>query len=1358
MEKVFEVPIVREKCEVYSESAGAISVIVNDWINSRLSIVPNIWSESKQRNSSNRNFIEGNKVELDSLTDQILRIISHRRHSYRSKQDIREILSGERETVFQRLLKNEPIKFVYLYNGGYRASYSERIDELVFVPDQTELLLVYQISLLQKSISEIYPPGIEFVIVVNNGVAFWVNDIPLTNTSSYSSKLRDLIKLHGASERIEVLVQSEMLSFNSFFDFSELARHDELLNFENVSQVQHRIVERFLGRNCSEQEAAIRLKNYSIAEGDWSKTLSDFYHNEKVIFMRQIAHQGMLSFRPFPGGAARIQNGTFGFSYNNGILNPKLITSETIKKDHLSNVNWTANYFPSEGENANKKNEFVGLKWNESEFDSKAIGSTGLSLFQNLKQVTLNYPYHIAVVENGQEFTFAQLYKRVHEIASFLNSLPDLSNSRTIALVQSLTLDYVASWFACNLVGKVILLLESDIPLKRVVELCKISECDLILADNSTFESIKELLSFKIIVAPQSIVLNHEDFYCNYKKLNENDCRIENSNYKTKFSNELHADDLAVIFPTSGSTGNPKLIAYSSRTMQVKVQSSIQLMKVNSTMRVVIAGNHGNFGFMHHALVFLFSAGTLCLHRIKENGFSSLVESIVRDNARNIRFTPSLFRIFAKLSSSKSALKMLDAVRFSGEPLLKNDLLLAKQVLREDCLIQNVYGSTESSLFIWNSREMDIFDDFPTVPIGKVYPMNQYAIIPIEGNNSNLSEGELVIKSAFHALGDYKSGLIDPSRFEIENELSQEKIYRTGDVVSQKENGLLIHLGRLERMVKIRGNRVFLSEVENHLSTISVVTNAAVVENIIDGNSELQGFITAKNNAVTSGQIRVLLMEKLPEYMVPKNIVVLEDFPLLRSGKVDYSKLRTMSCEKSSDDSFYNKIEGADLAQLARLWDSVLFPGAHSKSSDFLSLGGNSMSLMILATDIERVFNKVLPLEEFRKDSTFKGLCGLIGMISISDGLNNKRQEKIEFKMIWESSGHSKGVVLIMPGIGGWAPSYSIIQSQWFADYDVWSADYIIGKQGQTMRENNRWWKAANQIALEIRDGRVPQPKIYYGFSFGGGLAWIVSRLLSNYALQPDLLVLVDSAPLHRTKQFHHKELAELLRQTADKPFPPSLLILRALLPRKIIGRSSDLWQGEDRIGAILYVPTIDHIEMSRNDVLQSLKNSVYQFLRGEKPENQNYSDSLYQGIPGFKIYRALVGNDEVEIDKLLNDADQLKRNEIITIIFVLFSNNHTESALKLLEYALKKWPNNKLFHFLQRRKNRKRGQIVISQRPKYFPLILFNAESALSNYKNTDSKSSSIFTYRFLFFWDLVIVFFVTSYWEVRVYFSSRK
>jgi hypothetical protein len=317
--------------EGYSKADEECAASISDWINTRIVSIREVWSQSP---STSKKIISPNPSDR---ADEIAKILTQRVFNFQSKINSSPLLPKVRQNLVKQLSKGTPIKFFLLFNGGYRASsFTDKLS-LIFDPDQTELMLLYQISLLNKKICSLHDPGIDFTIVVNNGVAHWVNNIPLVATENYAKKLREIIDSLGAASSIRVLVQTELEGYDPEFSF-EPFEPDSL-----VSEKEHKIVERFLGRSCSQEEAKYRSALYTLAEEKWGEEISSIATENDALMLRQVAHPDMFPFRPFPGGAIRIQNGSFGFQHLNNKLTPKLITSENAKK---YGVKWVPYSFP----------------------------------------------------------------------------------------------------------------------------------------------------------------------------------------------------------------------------------------------------------------------------------------------------------------------------------------------------------------------------------------------------------------------------------------------------------------------------------------------------------------------------------------------------------------------------------------------------------------------------------------------------------------------------------------------------------------------------------------------------------------------------------------------------------------------------------------------------------------------------------------------------------------------------------------------------------------------------------------------------------------------------------------------------
>lgn len=300
--------------------------IVTKWINTHCEVIRSVYSKSSLQQEVL------NSASPEDTVDQILKILIHRTFNYQSKKNLHKIINNVKQKLLKHIKKRERIKIFLLYNGGYRSSFIRHQNSLIFEPDQTELMLLYQIALLNNKINAVYNYGIEFNIVVNNGVAKWVNDISIELTEHYANQIRKMIMSFGAENSMRVLLQSELR------DFSPDLSIDPLVPKASVTDQEHLIVERFLGKPCSKKEAEYYSALYILGETKWAEDLAPIIHAKNGIVMRQVGHPEMLSFRSFPGGAIRIQNGTLGFQYINEKLRPKLFTSkfkEELKVDYI---------------------------------------------------------------------------------------------------------------------------------------------------------------------------------------------------------------------------------------------------------------------------------------------------------------------------------------------------------------------------------------------------------------------------------------------------------------------------------------------------------------------------------------------------------------------------------------------------------------------------------------------------------------------------------------------------------------------------------------------------------------------------------------------------------------------------------------------------------------------------------------------------------------------------------------------------------------------------------------------------------------------------------------------------------------
>ena len=810
--------------------------------------------------------------------------------------------------------------------------------------------------------------------------------------------------------------------------------------------------------------------------------------------------------------------------------------------------------------------------WHASAFVPPDHGTVARTLAATLADVAAAWPDAPAVIDRGTVVRFADLTRRVGGLAAQIAAAtPD---DGPVALLQTIGIDVVAAWFACALAGRPFLLLEPGNPPERNRALMARAGVTTLLCD-ATFDPA-------IVAGRKDIVVLRPDG------------RLS----PMAHDNGLDCDAPAMIFPTSGSGGEPKLITYSARTLQTKVQASIALMGATPGDRVLIAGSHSNYGFLHHAMVFLLSGGTLCLADLASGGLTDTFETIVAHDVRNVRFTPSLFRVAARHAAGLAALQKLDAVRFSGEPLMAADLELARKTLAPGCRIQNVYGSTESGLFVWTDDHSRPVPSH-TVPIGQIYPLWEFAILDEDGSPVPAGDlGELTIASPHHALGDWHAGTLDGTRFPPDSRGNQRRIYCTGDIVRLGQDGHLTLVGRKDRLVKINGMRVSLDEIEAHLRAMPGCTQAAVLEVAGGSGKRLAAFLTGNRDTPEAGDALAWLGARLPRHMIPAPIRWLAEMPLLPGGKIDRKALlASLPIAGDAGDTIDpgEIIDTGDpYADLTAIWRRLLKLPDFDRDAEFFGLGGDSLLMLQMQLAVEKRFDRSFPIEGFLAQPTMRGLATLLGLATLAGMAQPTRQDPelaTRFRRVRPASGLRHGTVICMPGLGGAATAELLAKSRMFARHDLWACDVRISEG--TLLHDQRWLTAAIAAARKIEQGDVPRPDILVGYSIGGYLAWLVARLLDQSRHRPARVVTIDTKPMHRDPKHQSAELDALLEQTRHADI--DMLAFRRNIPAPFVpaGGPPIVWLPEDGNVITIPVETLEHLDMIKSAVLDRIADAV---------------------------------------------------------------------------------------------------------------------------------------------------------------------
>lgn len=260
-------------------------------------------------------------------------------------------------------------------------------------------------------------------------------------------------------------------------------------------------------------------------------------------------------------------------------------------------------------------------------------------------------------------------------------------------------------------------------------------------------------------------------------------------------------------------------------------------------------------------------------------------------------------------------------------------------------MLVNGYGATEVSFVLQNHVTYDAAvagTRSGVLPIGRPLPGMLVSLVGPDGTE-RVGEGEVAVVSDY--LADYWDDPEESAR-RFDTDLQGRRRYRTGDLVRALPDGLLLGLGRRDRQVKVRGNRVEPAEVEAVLRSLPHVENAAVVAvTAPDGEDrQLRAFVVPSGVARPDvAAVRAEVGELLPDYMVPATVRWVTHLPLTPTGKVDTEALLAMDDHEPERAGTPGPDLAGTQARLAAIWSTLLGTGHVPVDRPVFDLGAHSL-------------------------------------------------------------------------------------------------------------------------------------------------------------------------------------------------------------------------------------------------------------------------------------------------------------------------------------------------------------------------------------------------------------------------------
>jgi len=569
------------------------------------------------------------------------------------------------------------------------------------------------------------------------------------------------------------------------------------------------------------------------------------------------------------------------------------------------------------------------------------------------------HPQRPAVIRaDGTETDYQELRQQARHVASFLLHR-GLQREQVVAIHLHRSPELLATLLGILEAGGAFLLLEPGLPSERICRMLEQAEVSLLIRSagmpalpgfTGTFLEIDDLM--------RSDVPGHPE-------------------------NTVHSEpsSLAYVIFTSGSTGVPKGAMVEHRNILNRLFYTRDALCFGMDDRTLQKSPLSFDVCLTELLLPMITGGAIVLADPDGDiGMQRIADLVVRHRATYLHFAPSLLRAFLEVPDVRKVNGILRMIRCGGESL--------PEALMQDCLstldtvLFQSYGPAEAAI---------------AVTLWKCHTGHGHLKPPIGTPNANVDillldaqgrpvppglPGELWIGGAQTGRGYIHNPEETAKRF-VGDPLrpgSGRRYYRTGDLARFLADGNLLFLGRLDDQVKVRGVRIEPGDVAAGLLQCTGVHQAVVLpEPDGEGSQRLRAWVTPQpDTSLSEAAIRAGLAARLPAYMVPFRIHLIDAVPLTTHGKTDHRALRALAEADTDTMSEGLPLSSPTELRLAQLWSQLLRVEVRYADADFFRLGGHSLLAMRLSALLRQEFGVPLPFAPFFADGRLDALSSII--------------------------------------------------------------------------------------------------------------------------------------------------------------------------------------------------------------------------------------------------------------------------------------------------------------------------------------------------------------------------------------------
>ena len=756
-----------------------------------------------------------------------------------------------------------------------------------------------------------------------------------------------------------------------------------------------------------------------------------------------------------------------------------LVHFEKILKSIVSNVNQPIDRLPMLTEQEEHKLLNVYTATKVDYINHKTV----LELFS--KQVKKD-PKAIAIVYEGEGLTYKELNQRSNQLARYLQN-KGVKSDTLVGICMERSLEMMVGILGVLKSGGAYVPIDPAYPKDRI---------DYIIEDTSTQLILSSSASEKVLGKQEGITTVPLDVSWN-----------EIAGFSSrKLNNTISQNDLAYIIYTSGSTGKPKGVMIEHGNMFNLVSWGIRNFE-DSLNLGMLASTSINFDLSIFELFVTLSLGSKIY--LVDN-----LLSLVEDTEAPVSIINTVPSVLLGLLEAGSIPKTVRTINLAGEPLLPS---LVNRIYEETSVRQvyDLYGPSEATTYSTFTKR----SPNGVQTIGKPIANTKAYITDPEMNLVAIGAvGELCIGGKGVARGYLNRKELTEEKFVNSPFSTGDTLYKTGDLVRWLSDGTLEYLGRKDNQVKIRGYRIELGEIESVLSLLPKISQSCVLakEDAI-GNKRLVGYVVAEGE-LDKLALQQELKASLPDYMIPKIWVQLEEMPLTANGKLDRKGLI------DPDSSDFSTVEyvaprNEDEEKLVKIWSELLGIEKIGVYDDFFELGGHSLLVIKLVSQINEAFDSNINIINIFEYPT---------VVELIENMTAKDKDiDVNLLVALQDKGSQKPIFLMPPG-GGLYNCYVDLVRALGEDQPVY-AFQCPGINGK-LPVSESIEAMATDFIVELQKVDSKGPYRLGGYSFGGVVAYEMALQLRAQGFETEELIMFDSTLLDtHTEEIENRD--EIFRE-----------------------------------------------------------------------------------------------------------------------------------------------------------------------------------------------------------------------------------